>query len=228
MDTSFWGLFWSAAPVVKSVMFILCAFSVWSWSTITLKTHALFRINLLSRTFEKTFWEEGVSLKALYATFARDPQEPFAVCFKAVLQELPPTFPQVKLSLRAKKELGERLEAALVILVTQEISTLKRNLAGLATLAPTSMFLGLFGTVWGIMESFQAIASAGDTSLVVVAPAISEALMATALGLFVAIPASFGYHMLSAAISRYHTRLGLFAKQMCFSFLSEIKEKESA
>lgn len=208
------------------MVLLLFGFSLWSWSTLFVKTVALLRLNWLSNTFEQAFWQEGSSLKHLYDTFAREPVEPMAVCFKAILQELPQTFPKARLKTQAKDDLKKRLEDALAILITKEVSSLQKGLSDLASLASTSVFIGLFGTVWGIMQSFQAIATSGNTSLAVVAPAISEALFATALGLFVAIPASFGYNALLAAVSRYHTRLEVFAKQTIFSFLSEITTEE--
>ena len=208
------------------MVLLLFGFSLWSWSTLFVKTVALLRLNWLSNTFEQAFWQEGSSLKDLYDTFAREPVEPMAVCFKAILQELPQTFPKARLKTQAKDDLKKRLEDALAILITKEVSSLQKGLSDLASLASTSVFIGLFGTVWGIMQSFQAIATSGNTSLAVVAPAISEALFATALGLFVAIPASFGYNALLAAVSRYHTRLEVFAKQTIFSFLSEITTEE--
>ena len=223
MHVSFFTLFWQADFVVKMVILLLLAASVWSWHLMVTKTLELKDLERLKESFVRAFWGHNTSLESLYNRFAKHPKDPFASSLSKVLQELPPSFPNQKLSPDEKNDLENRITKSLTILHEKEVAKIQHGLGHLASLSSSAVFVGLFGTVWGIMQSFQAIAASGSTSLAVVAPAISEALFATALGLFVAIPASVGYNRLLNLTEDYRTKWQVFCAEMTHSFLSEIK-----
>lgn len=214
MSFSVWTLFWQADLVVKMVILGLCAGSLWSWYIIFVKSLQLQSLENASQRFERLFWSQKFSLDEIYARFARHPADPMAMLFKECLKDLPLSSGIKKKNEDELQKVRHYLAQRMEIGQSEIAAKLEHGLNWLATLASTAPFVGLFGTVWGIMMSFQSIASAGDTSLVVVAPAISEALFATALGLFVAIPAQMAYNRLSHRINAYQDRVAIFGSKL--------------
>ena len=207
-DFSLWSLFERADIVVKLVMIGLILASVWSWSIIIEKTLLFRHISRVSHQFDAVFWS-GESLQKVYARLAAHRKSPLVNTFNAAMQELG----------RQSKEPGDTkgfshiqfIERALTNAISREMEKVERRLLFLATVGAVAPFVGLFGTVWGIMNSFQAIAMTRDTNLAVVAPGIAEALFATGLGLLAAIPAVIAYNKFSQDISRLGARLDYFA-----------------
>ena len=203
MDVSFWGLVLQADTIVKIVMLILLIASIWSWSIIIEKTKRFFLLKKQAEAFENTFWS-GESLEKLYKEEETNPQGPLATVFSnsnSLSNE------------KIQAGLQERIHQVMNVAVTRELENIEKNIGFLATVGSTAPFIGLFGTVWGIMNSFQSIALSKDTSLAVVAPGIAEALLATALGLVAAIPAVIAYNKLSNNLNTYALRLQNFASE---------------
>jgi len=220
-----WGLFMRADFVVKSVLLLLIFASFWSWVLIIDKSVALGTLKRKAKRFEKTFWS-GRSLDELYAQHAQRTDQPFTAVFVAALREWKRSFeggvPRDALIPGVK----ERVEKAMSVSIHREIEKIERGLGYLATVGSTAPFVGLFGTVWGIMNSFQAIAQRQDTTLAVVAPGIAEALFATALGLLAAIPAVIAYNRFVNEVGRYENRLEAFADEFA-AFLSRQLDERS-
>ncbi len=207
--TSFIGLFMSAHLVVQLVMLGLLLASVWSWAIIIEKMFAFRRARIEADRFEQLFWS-GQSLEELYSALSRGTSIATAALFVAAMREWKRS---VEGSIRALGGIQMRVEKVMDVTISREMERLDRRLLFLATVGSTAPFVGLFGTVWGIMTSFQAIASSKNTSLAVVAPGIAEALFATALGLLAAIPAVIFYNKFSADSSRLSQRLEGFADE---------------
>ena len=213
MDVSFWGLVLQADSIVKLVMLILLIASIWSWSIIIEKTKRFFLLKKQAEAFENTFWS-GESLEKLYKEEETNPQGPLATVFVAGMYEWTRASNSNSLSNeKIQAGLQERIHQVMNVAVTRELENIEKNIGFLATVGSTAPFIGLFGTVWGIMNSFQSIALSKDTSLAVVAPGIAEALLATALGLVAAIPAVIAYNKLSNNLNTYALRLQNFASE---------------
>ena len=213
MDVSFWGLVLQADTIVKIVMLILLIASIWSWSIIIEKTKRFFLLKKQAEAFENTFWS-GESLEKLYKEEETNPQGPLATVFVAGMYEWTRASNSNSLSNeKIQAGLQERIHQVMNVAVTRELENIEKNIGFLATVGSTAPFIGLFGTVWGIMNSFQSIALSKDTSLAVVAPGIAEALLATALGLVAAIPAVIAYNKLSNNLNTYALRLQNFASE---------------
>ena len=206
---SFIELFLSAHIVVKIVMIGLLLASVWSWAIIFEKLFAFRRARLEADRFEQLFWS-GQSLEELYSGLSRSPAIATAALFIAAMREWKRS---VEGTMRAFGGIQMRVEKVMDVTISREMDRLDRRLLFLATVGSTAPFVGLFGTVWGIMTSFQAIAASKNTSLAVVAPGIAEALFATALGLLAAIPAVIFYNKFSADSARLGHRLEAFADE---------------
>ncbi len=206
---SFVELFLAASPVVQLVMFGLLLASIWSWAIIIEKIFAFRRARLEADQFEQTFWS-GQSLDELYNSLARSPTIAVAALFVAAMREWKRS---VEGDIRALGGIQLRVEKVMDVTISREMERLDRRLLFLATVGSTAPFVGLFGTVWGIMTSFQAIAVSKNTSLAVVAPGIAEALFATALGLMAAIPAVVFYNKFSADSAQISQRLEAFADE---------------
>ncbi len=207
---SFLELFLQAHVVVQAVMVGLMLASVWSWAIIIEKYFAFRRARREADRFENMFWS-GQSLEELYAALARDGRAiAMAALFVAAMREWKRS---VEGSIRALGGIQLRVEKVMDVTITREMERLERRLLFLATVGSTAPFVGLFGTVWGIMTSFQAIAVSKNTSLAVVAPGIAEALFATAIGLVAAIPAVIFYNKFSADAARLSQRLETFADE---------------
>jgi biopolymer transport protein TolQ len=213
MDVSFWGLVLQADTVVKIVMFILLIASIWSWSIILEKTRKFFFLKKQAQIFEDAFWS-GESLEDLYKEEKENPKHPLATVFVAGMYEWTRANKINSLSNeKIQAGLQERIHQVMNVAVTRELENIEKNIGVLATVGSTAPFIGLFGTVWGIMNSFQSIALSKDTSLAVVAPGIAEALLATALGLVAAIPAVIAYNKLSNNLNTYALRIQNFASE---------------
>lgn len=208
-DLSFLALFLMAHPVVKFVMIGLIVASIWSWAIIFEKLFAFRRARIEADRFEQMFWS-GQSLDELYAALSRGRTIALAALFVAAMREWKRS---VEGNIRALGGIQLRVEKVMDVTISREMERLDRRLLFLATVGSTAPFIGLFGTVWGIMASFQAIAVSKNTSLAVVAPGIAEALFATAIGLVAAIPAVIFYNKFSADSARLGQRLEAFADE---------------
>jgi biopolymer transport protein TolQ len=206
---SFFELFMTAHPVVKFVMIGLLLASIWAWAIIIEKLFAFRRARHEADKFEQQFWS-GQSLEELYAGLSRGRTLSMAALFVAAMREWKRS---VEGNIRAMGGIQLRVEKVMDVTISREMEQLDRRLLFLATVGSTAPFIGLFGTVWGIMTSFQAIAASKNTSLAVVAPGIAEALFATALGLLAAIPAVIFYNKFAADSSRLSQRLEAFADE---------------
>ncbi|MEO1719918.1 MAG: protein TolQ [Pseudomonadota bacterium] len=206
---SFVSLFLEAHIVVKVVMIGLVLASVWSWAIIIEKLFAFRRARSQADQFEQLFWS-GQSLEELYGTISRGPTISMAALFVAAMREWKRS---VSGSIHALGGIQMRVEKVMDVTISREMERLERRLLFLATVGATAPFIGLFGTVWGIMTSFQAIAVSKNTSLAVVAPGIAEALFATAIGLVAAIPAVIFYNKFSADAARLSQRLEAFSDE---------------
>lgn len=204
-DFSMWGMFAQADFVVQSVMILLLLASFWSWAIIFEKLRRIKDINTSADDFEKAFWS-GNSLEDLYNRAKVSADHPMAMVFVAAMREWQKSMSEGG-TIRDRLSLQDRLERVMRVTTNREVELLERHTGFLATVGSTAPFVGLFGTVWGIMNSFQSIAMTSNTSLAVVAPGIAEALFATAIGLVAAIPAVMAYNRISSELDRYITRL---------------------
>jgi biopolymer transport protein TolQ len=215
-DLSLWGLFLQADWVVKAVMIGLLLASVWVWAIVFEKLTSIRRVNRAADGFEEAFWSGG-SLDELYAREGGDtPSHPMAAVFAAAMREWRRSatrLPAAGAGLVAAAGLKERVERAMAITLQREMERLERWMTFLASVGSVAPFIGLFGTVWGIMNSFAAIAGMQNTNLAVVAPGIAEALFATAIGLIAAIPAVLAYNKINSDLSRFAARLDGFAAE---------------
>ena len=216
-----------ADHVVQAVMLLLLLASLWSWTIIFNKLVALSGLKRKARRFEKLFWS-GQSLDELYQQFAARNDHPMTAMFVAALREWRRAF-EGSAGLRESMlpSIKDRIDKAMSVTILRETDGIERQLGMLATIGSVSPFVGLFGTVWGIMNSFSAIAARHDTTLAVVAPGIAEALFATALGLLAAIPAVIFYNRFVAEIGRYVNSLDAFADEFSAILSRQLDEKAS-
>lgn len=222
-DFSLWSLFLRADPVVKTVMGILVLSSVWSWAVIIDKSMTFGRLKRKSKKFEDQFWS-GKPLDDLYRRTNDKADHPMARVFTAAMEEWGRSKDAGRnevLVIGAK----DRIDKVLNLTVARELEKTESSLGVLATVGSAAPFVGLLGTVWGIMNAFQAIAVTKDTNLAVVAPGIAEALFATALGLLAAIPAVVGYNRYSSALNSYAVRLQGFADEFSSILSRQIDER---
>jgi len=224
-DFSMWGMFTSADILVQLVMLMLVAASVWSWAIIFEKTKRMRRVNAAADIFEESFWS-GNSLETLYLENKDSNGHPMARTFVAAMREWQRSTGKEGAVLD-RMALEDRLARVNRVTTNREMDKLEHGLGFLATVGSTAPFIGLFGTVWGIMNSFQSIALSSNTSLAVVAPGIAEALMATGLGLVAAIPAVMGYNKLSHELVRYAGRLEGFSDEFYAILSREMDRKKS-
>jgi len=209
IDLSIWGLFLQADFIVQLVVALLILASFWCWAIIFEKWRRIRRLSDEARRFEEHFWSGG-SLDELYDRIGTQPNDPMSAIFVAAMREWRRSASQGANDERSTGLTG-RIDRVMDITLGREMAHLERYMIFLASVGSTAPFVGLFGTVWGIMNSFQAIALTKNTSLAVVAPGIAEALFATALGLVAAIPAVVAYNKLSNDIGRYAGRLEAFS-----------------
>ncbi len=212
-DLSMFGLFIMADPIVKAVMLALILASIWCWAVIIAKRSTLKKLNKKANMFEDSFWS-GEPLDKIYQRVKNSKPDPLLTTFSAGMDEWQQGIAggvPVRESMQAS--LRQRVERAMNVAIGREINALEKGMTFLASVGSTAPFVGLFGTVWGIMNSFTSIAASNNTSLAVVAPGIAEALFATALGLVAAIPAVVAYNVFSNGINRYADRLEAFSDE---------------
>lgn len=207
-DLSLWGLFLQADWIVKSVMIGLLFASIWVWAIVFDKVTSIRRANRAADAFEDRFWSGG-SLDDLYAKEGEEPSHPLAAVFGSAMREWRRSAGNGALLGGAK----ERVERAMGVTIGREMERLERWMVFLASVGSVAPFIGLFGTVWGIMNSFAAIAGMQNTNLAVVAPGIAEALFATAIGLVAAIPAVLAYNKITTDLARFAGRMESFATE---------------
>ena len=204
-DFSIWKLFIRADIIVKSVIIILIASSIYSWAVIIEKIKLFKKINLTTEEFESKFWKSK-SAETFYNNLPSNIDDPMANVFKNSMQVL--------LKSKRSSNLNEKMSRMLEINIEQQMTKIEKSYTFLATVGSTAPFIGLFGTVWGIMNSFQSIAISRNTSLAIVAPGIAEALFATALGLLAAIPAVVAYNKFNNDSKKYSQKLENFSKRL--------------
>jgi len=211
--------------IVKLVMLLLLVASFWSWAVIFDKALRLRRLRAAAASFEETFWSGG-SLDDLFDRVGQRPVDPMSAVFAAAMREWRRSAAKGLLGTAAMRDsLQQRIERVMNVTVGREMERAERFMSYLATVGSTAPFVGLFGTVWGIMDSFQSIAASKNTSLAVVAPGIAEALFATALGLVAAIPAVIAYNKLSTDFTRYVGRLEAFASEFSAILSRQLDER---
>jgi biopolymer transport protein TolQ len=203
-DFSLWSLFIRADFVVKAVILMLIGCSIYSWAIIIEKFRLFKKINLESEEFEEKFWKSK-SAENFYNSLPINLENPMALLFKDSMQTL--------LKAKNKSNLNDRMSSMLEVSIEKQMVRLDKGFTFLATVGSTAPFIGLFGTVWGIMNSFQSIAISRNTSLAIVAPGIAEALFATALGLLAAIPAVVAYNKFNNDSKKYSQKLENFSKR---------------
>jgi len=203
-DFSLLSLFIRADFIVKSVILMLIGCSIYSWAIIIEKFRLFKKINLESEEFEEKFWKSK-SAETFYNSLPSNLENPTASLFKDSMQSL--------LKSKSKTNLNERMNSMLEVNIEKQMSKIDKGFTFLATVGSTAPFIGLFGTVWGIMNSFQSIAISRNTSLAIVAPGIAEALFATALGLLAAIPAVVAYNKFNNDSKKYSQKLENFSKR---------------
>lgn len=221
---NFIDLFLKADIVVKSVIIGLAFSSVWVWTIVFEKATLLSRLKKRATVFEETFWSGG-SLEKLYERVSKRPNDPMVAVFVAGMREW-----QSGTALIAQ-DMGpsvlQRVDRVMANAITREIERIEKRMTFLASIGSAGPFIGLFGTVWGIMRSFIGIASAENTSLAVVAPGIAEALLATGIGLVAAIPAVLSYNKFSTEINRYAARLDTFASDFLAVLARNLDESKA-
>jgi biopolymer transport protein TolQ len=222
-DLSLWGLFLEADIVVKLVMLGLLAASVWVWAVVFEKWSSLRKVSRAADGFEDRFWSGG-SLDELFDQEGTHPSHPMAGVFAAAMGEWRRTV-RVAGADVSHTSVRERIDRAIQVTVQREMDRLERWMVFLASVGATAPFIGLFGTVWGIMHSFSAIAAMHNTNLAVVAPGIAEALFATAIGLVAAIPAVLAYNKISTDLSRFAARLEGFGSEFSAILSRQTEER---
>jgi biopolymer transport protein TolQ len=210
--------------VVKLVMVGLLGASIWCWAIIVNKALLFTRTRKAMDRFEEVFWS-GSSLEELYTTLAERPTTAMATLFVAAMREWKRSFQHAHASFMG---LQARIEKVLDVSIAREVERLESNLLVLATVASAGPFVGLFGTVWGIMTAFRSIAASKNTSLAVVAPGIAEALFATAIGLFAAIPALIAYNKLQGEVAKNQARMESFADEFSAILSRQIDQHAGA
>ena len=203
-DFSLWSLFIRADFIVKSVILMLIGCSIYSWAIIIEKFRSFKKINLETEEFEEKFWKSK-SAETFYNSLPANLENPTASLFKDSMKIL--------LKVKNKSNLNERMSSMFEVNIEKQMSKIDKGFTFLATVGSTAPFIGLFGTVWGIMNSFQSIAISRNTSLAIVAPGIAEALFATALGLLAAIPAVVAYNKFNNDSKKYTQKLENFSKR---------------
>ncbi len=220
-DLSIWSLFWEAGWVVKLDMIGLLGASIWSWAIIVDKLVSYARMRMALNRFEQVFWS-GQSLEELYRSLSERKTTGMGSIFVAAMREWKKSFEK---GARSPHGLQMRIDKAMDLALAREMERLEGRLGFLASIGSAAPFIGLFGTVVGIMTSFQAIAGSKSTNLAVVAPGIAEALLATAIGLLAAIPAVIGYNKLTSDAGKIGARMEGFADEFSAILSRQIDEK---
>ncbi|NKB56895.1 MAG: protein TolQ [Alphaproteobacteria bacterium] len=226
VNLSMWSLFMQATWIVKIVLIVLLLASVWTWAIIIEKLWRLKRLGRAATVFEDEFWSGG-TLDGLYEQVGQKPIDPMSAIFTAAMREWRRTAARgFDRSQFSHASLQQRIDRVMQVSLGREMEQLERYMTFLASVGSTAPFIGLFGTVYGIMNSFQSIAVTKQTSLAVVAPGIAEALFATALGLVAAIPAVVAYNKISTDLTRYASRLEAFAHEFSGILSRQLEEAE--
>ncbi len=220
---SLWGLFLQSDIVVKLVILCLLLASIWVWAIIFEKVTSLRRANRDANTFEDRFWSGG-SLDELYEHEGQKPDHPMAAVFGAAMAEWRRTARIAGADI-SHTAVRERVDRAMNVTIQREMERMERWMIFLASIGATAPFIGLFGTVWGIMHSFSAIAAMHNTNLAVVAPGIAEALFATAIGLVAAIPSVLAYNAIGTDLARYAARLEGFGTEFSAILSRQTEER---
>ena len=224
-DLSFLGLFLNADLIGKTVIILLVLASFWSWAIIIEKLMRLRRLQARANEFEDMFWSGG-SLDDLYDRVGATPPCPMTAMFSAAMREWRRSSAKgLALAGQVKAGLQSRIERVMGVTFGRELDRLERYMSFLASVGSTAPFIGLFGTVWGIMNSFHAIAATKNTSLAVVAPGIAEALFATALGLVAAVPAVIAFNKINSELARYAGRLEAFSHEFNAILSRQLEER---
>ena len=226
VDLSLWGMFLKADLIVKTVIIVLFLSSIWCWAIIVEKQFRFRRLRGQADEFEDSFWSGG-SLEDLYDQINKRPEHPMELLFASAMREWRRSTAKGLTAHDALRAgIKERIGQVMQVTLNREMERLERYLGFLATVGSTAPFIGLLGTVWGIMNSFQAIALTKNTNLAVVAPGIAEALFATALGLFAAIPAVVAYNKFSADLGKYANRLDGFVGEFSAILSRQLEERQ--
>jgi biopolymer transport protein TolQ len=227
VDAGHWvlNIFMNADGIGRAVIVLLIVASFFSWTIIIDKWMRVRRLNRQANGFEELFWSGG-SLDDLYDRAGERPTDPMTAMFGAAMREWRRAASKgAAAASNVRASLQTRIDRVMSVTLGREMDRLERFMTSLASIGSTAPFVGLFGTVWGIMNSFHAIAAARNTSLAVVAPGIAEALFATALGLVAAIPAVVAYNKLSGDLARYAGRLDAFANEFGAILSRQLDEK---
>lgn len=226
-NLSMMELFWNAEPIIKLIMLVLIFASFWCWTIIFQKYMRMRTLNSAADQFEEAFWSGG-ALDDLYDRINNRPQDPLSAIFCSAMREWRRSVSKglARIS-ETRGTLHQRIERVMQLTIGREMDHLEKHMGFLASTGSTAPFIGLFGTVLGIMNSFQSIAMQQNTNLAVVAPGIAEALFATAIGLVAAIPAVVAYNKLSSDMNRYANRLDNFASEFS-GIISRQLEEEAA
>jgi len=222
VDFSMFSMFFKSDWIVKFVILLLVVFSIQSWKIIIQKILTISKMRRTSKKFENHFWS-GVTLDELHEQIEDFEEESFSTIFKNIMDEYDKS---IKSKAKMDSFLVQRLETVLELSVSNEDSKLNGGLSFLASSGSVAPFIGLFGTVWGIMNSFHSIAISKNTSLAVVAPGIAEALFATALGLLAAIPAVIAYNLFTGQVNKESARMYRFKDQFNNIFLRGLDKKK--
>jgi len=226
VNLSIWGLFLQATWIVKLVLIALIIASIWTWAIIVEKVWRLRRLDRAATGFEDEFWSGG-TLEGLYEQVGQRPSDPMTAVFTAAMREWRRTASRgIEPSQYSHTSLQQRIDRVMQVSLGREMEHLERYMTFLASVGSTAPFIGLFGTVYGIMNSFQSIAITKQTSLAVVAPGIAEALFATALGLVAAIPAVVAYNKISTDLTRYAGRLEAFTHEFSGILSRQLEEAD--
>ena len=222
-DLTILGLFFQADPFVKGVMFLLIFASIWCWAIIINKYTLLRNDRKLSMEFEDVFWS-GVNLDDLYQQYSENIDNSQVRIFITGMREFKKINQKQTLSSNRLKDLSQRISNSMNISISREVERLEKGMSFLASIGSVAPFIGLLGTVWGIVNAFQSIAISNNTSLAVVAPGIAEALFATALGLLAAIPAVAAYNKFSNDLEKLSNNLEYFSIEFSAVLLRQIEE----
>ena len=209
---SMWDMVWASDMVTKVVMIGLIATSVWSWAIIIEKVGTLRQVKRLSKAFEEKFWSGG-SLEELFLAYAKSPKDPLSIIFVSAIQEWRRSMSERRKAHAAIK-VSERIDKVMQIAIDKQVDKMETRMTFLASTGSVAPLLGLFGTVWGIMDSFNAIGATQSTNIAAVAPGVAEALFTTAVGLIAAIPAVIAYNKLTNDIERMAQRMETFSDEL--------------
>ena len=224
IDISIWGLVLQADLVVRIVMLLLLILSIFSWAIIFEKITRIKTLNKLANNFENTFWS-GIKIEKIKDDIGINPMHPMETIFLAGIKEWELNTKNKGHNILDLQILEQRIERSMASALNKEMEVLEKNTNFLATTGSSAPFIGLFGTVWGIMNSFQSIATAKNTSLAIVAPGIAEALLATAFGLLAAIPAVIFFNKISSDTNRYGSRLEVFLNDFTTILSRQVSKK---